>query len=1087
MLKNLFRRGATYWMPDADAASAPAGAFLRSDNIVQDEAGTPSLRRGSTTLYETQTGGQQDTGVHSLYSTQLPEPDPDGTTYDLAASGDTLWINGVDKGIEFNSTGDVAFGDDSYQVFCARGTSKYKWNGHDLYNWPIAAPSLAATLSGSSVSSTIFFNFASTGDTAVPSGATATITTPEGTSADAAGYAGTANTAKELTPAAASGRASICKIFTADQDCFNILSKAGGDTDLIDLYVWLEEPRKVNAITIMFGLGTGTDPFIDDYYSFEYNVRDAHTVDIKDAASLGAGAYAKAASKSQDAISPEDVTKTKTPTEAASILKRLGRYAGSRSMARADAAQASPAWTHFTVTRGQCSRVGSTSGRDWETVRGIKIVYEAVPGSTEKVRFDDLVIIGGGDRVLSGTYKVAYRFVNYTGEYYEMSPLSPVSDPIVLNQQALLITFPASSMSGADAQVNQVWAYLFGGFLDTWYRVAVLSSTATGGYWSLDEFTRASDGSPAPTSVALSGLVTAASTDATHVNLSAAAGVSAANDAYNTMIITITSGTGAGQLRTISDYVGATKVAEISAIWTDIPDATSAFIITEAATALTTKDRSDLDIGIGLEMGARTGITNPDVVLALRKGEMDALIDNEVLEPGAIGIPDNIIAIAGPWNNRMFLVTDEGYVYPTSQRSPSNCCVFHTIDLRRYGDPLWAVKTNGGIYVGLTKDVVRIGGTGDESDDHATADLYPEPLNVGNPPMDRAVYTDGNTVIYRSADSLQVLSGAAVTPVATGDTSLLWRGLGRHGVSALNIATGRFRLAIDNQILYMLASEGTDTNPTSIWRANLSGDVKAWSRTIYAGTPLSIFRNDLDGRLMIGTTDGDTIQLETGTQDDGVDIPAEILTPWLDGGEPLVRKVPFDIQLHCNTAGDTGTLYVAMDGGTATSYSFITSSSDIYRIDISDLATFFRTQWKITGSFGTFVLQAINLAYRSLVQQVMAVDTGYIIPPEPCDFVWLQEVEVDCISPSDLTAKVYIDDTLYTTQSVVVTANKRSVYPVPVPRGTKGRRLRILLQTTASAGAGNVGFECFRIRARQVGTGNAFEIPFQVSSPGGSE
>lgn len=49
------------------------------------------------------------------------------------------------------------------------------------------------------------------------------------------------------------------------------------------------------------------------------------------------------------------------------------------------------------------------------------------------------------------------------------------------------------------------------------------------------------------------------------------------DDYYNGARIFIYSGTGVGQIRTISDYVGSTKVATISAAWGTNPDATSVF------------------------------------------------------------------------------------------------------------------------------------------------------------------------------------------------------------------------------------------------------------------------------------------------------------------------------------------------------------------------------------------------------------------------------------------------------------------------------------------------------------------------------
>lgn len=55
---------------------------------------------------------------------------------------------------------------------------------------------------------------------------------------------------------------------------------------------------------------------------------------------------------------------------------------------------------------------------------------------------------------------------------------------------------------------------------------------------------------------------------------------SATDGAYNGLTITITSGTGAGQVRTISGYIGSTKVATVNSTWATNPDATSVYLIT---------------------------------------------------------------------------------------------------------------------------------------------------------------------------------------------------------------------------------------------------------------------------------------------------------------------------------------------------------------------------------------------------------------------------------------------------------------------------------------------------------------------------
>lgn len=53
------------------------------------------------------------------------------------------------------------------------------------------------------------------------------------------------------------------------------------------------------------------------------------------------------------------------------------------------------------------------------------------------------------------------------------------------------------------------------------------------------------------------------------------AGASAVDDIYNGATVYITAGTGAGQFREITDYTGATKVADVSPAWSTVPDNTS--------------------------------------------------------------------------------------------------------------------------------------------------------------------------------------------------------------------------------------------------------------------------------------------------------------------------------------------------------------------------------------------------------------------------------------------------------------------------------------------------------------------------------
>jgi len=72
-----------------------------------------------------------------------------------------------------------------------------------------------------------------------------------------------------------------------------------------------------------------------------------------------------------------------------------------------------------------------------------------------------------------------------------------------------------------------------------------------------------------------------------------ASGASSDDDEYNACIVHITSGTGVGQARVISDYVGSTRVASVSPNWGTQPDNTSVYQILRTDMAGTTIEVSD--------------------------------------------------------------------------------------------------------------------------------------------------------------------------------------------------------------------------------------------------------------------------------------------------------------------------------------------------------------------------------------------------------------------------------------------------------------------------------------------------------------
>lgn len=95
---------------------------------------------------------------------------------------------------------------------------------------------------------------------------------------------------------------------------------------------------------------------------------------------------------------------------------------------------------------------------------------------------------------------------------------------------------------------------------------------------------------------------------------------SAVDDYYNGQIIYLTTGTGAGQARMITDYVGSTKVATIAPNWATTPTSSTKFVLIPfSATALTSTDHTNIaDALLKRDMSAVTGEASRSPLNAFR-------------------------------------------------------------------------------------------------------------------------------------------------------------------------------------------------------------------------------------------------------------------------------------------------------------------------------------------------------------------------------------------------------------------------------------------------------------------------------------
>lgn len=999
-MPNLHRRDyKDWWFPNADQTTAPGTALLRADNLVPDE-GMPSLRRGSTKINTTAVVGgssipESPQQINTLFTANLG-----GTRIRLAGANDgrVHKIETTPQPLDafFTGSGDYAMGAAMGRILISRGTTHKDYDATEYTNWSIAAPSVAPTVSVVDP----FTKIVATCNSAEAPGFTAEEGTITGTYPT--GEDGTANGAIEVTPASATGRATIIKTYSAAEDYFNINGYTGSPFDLFDLPIWVTEPEKVETVTVMFGLSTTTDKFQTDYYYFDFKLggQRQQVVDIQNGVTQAVEETVKNTAKRRKRNGDEEEIDV---DERRRLQDQLEQRREDRRRERKDKAS-NPGWTHLACLRSQFNRVGSTSTLSWETVSAFKIVYKAVAGSSGTVRFDNIKFHGGGnEKALTGKFKVVYRYARDCGDFYKVSPPSPESEEVTLNTQAVEASIPLAAAGAMDSQVDEVWFYIFGGVLDRYYRT---QNTVDAGALSANGFKRT---------------IRSHEYDETAQNESTAA------------------------------------------------------------------DRTRrCTFGYAIPQTPGQVAASVDILA----NQADLLIANEYLEIGTSAPPDDVIGIVGDHHFRLFCLTEKKLI-PSLPRNPCSLLPGRAIAVGSDDETAyWVAKTIGGLYVGTSEDIYHIQGDGQEFLD-GTLNLSRVSLNIAFPPKSRAFALEGNQILYLAADGWRAFNGETSTPIHREAIDLLYQGQTRHGVSPVNLSTGTFRAALSNGVMCAITPEGASTtSSTALHRYDSNRQI--WRRDTYPFDMTAIHREP-DGGVIFGDEDGFVRQLDSGTQDDATDIAVVLWTKSDDNDAPLTRKDPFDETVRLDTGGANATVALHLDGSSssATSYTAAATGMGVYKkalktADDSGVSAFRRIQHRITGSFSTFKLFDFNLAYRERPQGRMFVDTGYIDFGHQ-DLVWIREVMLKVDSPNNLTVKVWMDDVLAATKTVTVTANAMRPYTVSLGREVKGYQPRITIETTNSAGTGNVDFEIEWLKIRFRPSGNITQKPYRVTLPGQQE
>lgn len=450
-------------------------------------------------------------------------------------------------------------------------------------------------------------------------------------------------------------------------------------------------------------------------------------------------------------------------------------------------------------------------------------------------------------------------------------------------------------------------------------------------------------------------------------------------------------------------------------------------------------------------------ITTGTIAITDSTSDQDALEDGILLDDDVIPVPSNIIGIEGPYYDRLFVLTATT-LYPSRRLRPDNFADEQAIRVAGPDETaLWVKKAHGGLYIGTTKEIYRLDGTGAELPD-GVMDFTLTPVNIDNPPRNEAVAQEGSLLCYPAADGWRAFTGAG-SRLLSGRTSLLYQGRTRHGVSPANLATGRFRAAICKSQLVATTPEGASTTTTTVlYRYSFIRD--RWYRHVYPYSFRSIFREP-DGTLIAGDNAGFVYELDEGTDDATTAIPIVIWTPRDSDGNGFAPKVSSSFVVNIDSGGVTftGTFHANEDATTVQTITGSSTGLSPQSFNLSDLAIWRQLQLRLTASANAgFRLSRYILNYLALPVGVKVWDSGPMDLGRQ-DLVWVRRVRLKVRAAGTLTITPYFDDVEFDAVTIDPSehslggdvtddqTDKVTIFDVPVGRGYFGTVPRIKVES----------------------------------------
>lgn len=354
----------------------------------------------------------------------------------------------------------------------------------------------------------------------------------------------------------------------------------------------------------------------------------------------------------------------------------------------------------------------------------------------------------------------------------------------------------------------------------------------------------------------------------------------------------------------------------------------------------------------------------------------DALVGNTVANVYLLSvqdIPEPITGIIGVYNERTIYLTASSILL--GDRLNPDCVdsryVFKVSGASQDINLFITKITNSTLLLGSTLDLYEISGTLLDLPD-GTVDINIRGVGEAYAPISTDFCNVDGLVFYTAADGIRTTGGSNSNLISS-QLNLLFQGLDRHGIPAIQIMSGgiqRYPIAVGDNKLYV-SIQHTDgkrrlhvydlqRQTWSLRNTEVTGVVKTQSDNVVFGM----------GSDLVWTEYGNTYTNATA-------LPVNLLTVYDNNGQPRNRKDTFTLKLVLDTGGVDLSVYVAKDGG---AFTFVQN------VNTTGITTVYISLHPYTLGF-RYALQLIGSALKTL--KIVEYTIEYDARPEQVNYLFI--------------------------------------------------------------------------------------------------